>query len=203
MGRWFRATENPVLVAQHEKLWRRLRAVQGMPEVQTDFGSHGPANDQLSVDVGSQVARLSQLSAEERAELGLRLLLDQVQASAGYLFVVKEGEPSLIAPLHGEEPPPALYARLAHDLSSSTDMDATIATGDKGPLRAERRSDIATQVLYVVYLLENGTGVAGMLAAQQPEGRALRRPRPTFMSAVAAALFDASDTSRTSAPEVP
>jgi len=199
MGRWFRATENPVLIAQHEKLSRRLRAMQGMA-IGTELSAPSPANDQRTLDVQSALSRLTQLpAAEERAGFALRLLLDQIGASAGYLFVNRHDEASLIAPFHGEEPPPPLLDRVAIELRSASGTDEqTIATSDDLATRAQGRSEFSTQALYVIHLLENGGRILGALAALQPEGRGLRRPRPAFFNAVASALFDALETSGTS-----
>jgi tetratricopeptide (TPR) repeat protein len=199
MGRWFRGTENPVLIAQHEKLSRRLRAMQGIA-IGAEFGAQSPATEQRTLDVQSALSRLTQLrAAEERADYALRLLLDHIQASTGYLFVKKHDEPSLIAPFHGEEPPPALLERVAIELRSASETDErTIATTDGVATRAEGRSQLSTQALYVIHPLETGGRTRGVLAALQREGGGLRRPRRAFLNAVASALFDALEEGGTS-----
>ncbi|HKP55691.1 MAG TPA: protein kinase [Polyangiales bacterium] len=197
VGRWFRGTENPVLVARYEKLSRRVRAMAAATPVSTELYAPGPANDQLTVDVQSALSRLSQLmAADERAELALRMLLDHIHADAGYLFVNKGDSPSLIAPLHGEEPTPPLLTRVATELRGASEVDEqTVATRHDRISRGDSSPQLSTQALYVIHPLVNGARVLGALAALQPEERPLRRPRPAFFSAVASALFEVLETS--------
>jgi hypothetical protein len=129
--------------------------------------------------------------------------LDHIQATAGFLFSSKYGTPTLVAPVHGEEPPAALLARVSSELNgdAETDDQTVASSGEESGAPPAPDSQRSTQSLYVVHLLANGTRTLGALAALQPEGRPLRRPRPAFFGAVASALFQTIETGSASRAE--
>jgi hypothetical protein len=193
MERWFRSTENPVLIAQCEKLLRRVRELPGAAPSGRELLPLQSEPAPMTVDLKSALSRLTQLqAASDRAELALQLLLDHVQARAGFLFENARGAPRLIAPLHGEEPPPALLERVQGELATTiADEVRTLAL--RAPSRPADGSTSAAQ--YIVHVLADGARTLGALAVLPLEGQMLRTPRPGFLQAIAAATLQTFDSS--------
>ena len=210
---WFRATDNPVLIAQTEKL---CGACARSPALQpktscvrlSDLGrNHETAGWQtaLSELIAAACGRRACRRAAARA--------GTARSRAGYLFTVRSGEALLIAPRHGEEPSDALLARVRAAANSGSGVSAPLASVETGEVetRAQTRGSLGsstTEARYEVYALEDpddgddnpddpsamAEGVLGVLAVLVPPARLFRQPRPEFLRALGRALFPKAST---------
>jgi hypothetical protein len=198
--RWFRGTDNPVLIAQVEKLLRRVRAQSGAPEDDKRGLSEAGKTQENGSAWQTSLSQLSQLRADdERADFALRVAREQIRSNGGYLFAVRDGEPVLIAPRHGEEPSDALLARVSAAAKSSTLVSGSEVDTGEAQTRAQTRGGLgssATEARYEIFTLEDddSDSVLGVLAVLVPPARVFRQPRPEFLRALGHALFPRAST---------
>jgi hypothetical protein len=110
MGRCFKSTRNPSLVAQ----WERLREQSARGGT---FAAVDPAEGEVTTfhhDVDTLgTRRLSQLSAApDPYELALAMIMAQSKAKAGHLYLLEGDGISLKAATAHQEPPPGVEAEL-------------------------------------------------------------------------------------------
>jgi hypothetical protein len=187
---WFRATDNPVLIAHTEKLLRRVRSASGAPPEDRSRVAPDGARTQDAAPWQTGLSELSQLRAEgERAAEALRLTLVHTRSQAGFLFAVDDREPQLIAPRHGEEPAEGLLERVRVAARGGTQLAAASVAETQAP-RVDTRD-----TSYAIYALEDDDSehVVGVVAIERPT-RAFRAPRMEFLRALSRALFPKAST---------
>ncbi|HTU63293.1 MAG TPA: hypothetical protein VMF89_32755, partial [Polyangiales bacterium] len=188
MERWFRATDNPVLIAQSEKMLRRVRTLSGAPP---EDKARAGAETTRTQDAARWLTALSELTLlredHERAKQALRLALEQARSRGGFLFSVQADKPLLIAPRQGEEPPDVLMARVqvaavgGTQVSDGEDVEST---------RVASFANSGSDAEYAVFPLEDDEGhIVGVLALLIHPARAFRAPQPEFFDALSRALF--------------
>ncbi|MDH5671253.1 MAG: protein kinase [Myxococcales bacterium] len=200
MERYFHPTRNSALIAQCERVRRQAqRMLSGAAPTPAMASAADSGTDQTG---GSAHSLLSHChGAEERAQFALQILLNHVGGVEGFLFACDaEGALRLIAPQHGDEPPPALLERLRMELSGQGDSggELKIAAGRTGreslppPMRFQvswerfRTHRLATQ-------LNGHPKVVGAFAVRVGESEQLREPQPQFLESVARSLYEAGD----------
>jgi hypothetical protein len=193
--RWFRGTDNPVLIAQSERLLRRVRAQSGAPEDKPR--SVDTVRPPDTARWQTALSALTQLRADdERAQQPLRLALEHMRSKAGFLFEMAAEGPKLIAPQHGEEPAEALLERVRVAAEGSTLVAEQPAPETVEDTRVESFASLTTQANYAVYALEGDDGehIVGVLAVLIQPARAFRAPRPEFLRALTRAMFPRAST---------
>ncbi|HEX6241620.1 MAG TPA: hypothetical protein VFZ61_12020, partial [Polyangiales bacterium] len=113
MDHWFRRTDNPALIAQHQRLVKQARAagLLGDPEVgQLEVARAGVEHPEIAA------AFRGCRGPSERLQVALDLLLERSAAERGYLYLLEPGGLRCVAPASGVEPPDALRDQLAAQL---------------------------------------------------------------------------------------
>jgi hypothetical protein len=192
MERWFRSTDNPVLIAQSEKMQRRVRALSGAPP---EDKARAGAETTRTQDTARWQTALSELTMlredHERAEHALRLALEQARSRGGFLFSVQDDKPLLIAPRQGEEPPDVLMSRVHVAASGGTQLSDAERAQDAESTRVESFASAGSDAEYAVFALEDDSrdSVVGVLALLIHPARAFRAPQSEFLMALSRALF--------------
>ena len=121
--RCFVPTRNPVLVARYERLLRRIGAgpAPGDPgSSSSDVATAVFHPDTVGDTIGDALSRLSACpTASARAETVLTALRESVGAPRGYLYLLVDGEPLLVAPSAGAEPPTEVGEAAAERLAAT------------------------------------------------------------------------------------
>jgi len=201
MEHHFRPTRNPSLIAQCERL--RRRAVR-------DFGPGGEeaaAPDDAASSVEAEARTVGSLlshcrGAEERAQFALKLLVSHVRGKSGYLFSCEGGELALMAPRHGEEPPPEVVASLRAVLAEYTEAedevtDVTERSAIATSVRPEERSDVEAYQNIVLAVPRDGDYAVLGAAAVRVGRRGRTPPQQRFLQVLAQNLFEAGDVGAT------
>jgi tetratricopeptide (TPR) repeat protein len=189
MERWFRATDNPVLIAQSEKMLRRVRTLSGAPPEDKARAGTETTRTQDTARWQTALSELTLLREDhERAEHALRVAMAQARSRAGFLFSVQDGRTVLIAPRQGEEPPDVLLARVRSAAQGGTQLSEQQQAKDEESTRVESLASPSSEAEYAVYALEDEE-VVGVLALLIHPVRAYRAPRPEFLDALSRALF--------------
>lgn len=189
MERWFRATENPVLIARSEKMLRRVRALSGAPpedeaRAQADVRTQETARWQTAF---SELTLLRQ--DHERAEQALQLALEYARSGGGFLFSIQDGKPVLIAPRQGEEPPDVLLTRVSRAAQGGTALSEA-QEDDPEKTRVESFASPGSDAEYAVFALDDDVeNVVGVLVLLMHPARAFRAPTSEFLDALSRAVF--------------
>jgi len=201
--RYFAAASDPLLVAIHARLYEDgMRAGADTPDRSlTDTSSPpGPAEDTRDLRVAVRVALATATRPRERAERALQILLENVGLSVGFLFLWKQDEMTLAAPLHGEEPPDGLQAEATNlALESRTLHDA----GGQPPKRRRqwtRGRGESFQLLTLSAIVNSEPLVVAVLAFPL-RGAVFSPPSSLLLRAVSDALLAAGDAQPTFAPD--
>ena len=197
MERWFRATDNPVLIAQTEKMLRRVRALSGAPPEDVGRAGGDAARSGDTARWQTALAELTLLREDhERAEQALHLALQHARSRGGFLFSVHDGKPVLIAPRQGEEPPDVLSRRVRVAAEGGTIAADNEQACDAESTRVESFASPGSEAEYAVVALEgaDGDNVVGVLALLIHPGGAFRSLRPEFLDALSRALFPSVST---------
>jgi tetratricopeptide (TPR) repeat protein len=192
MERWFRVTDNPVLIAQSEKMQRRVRALSGAPPEDKARTGAETTRTQDTARWQTAMSELTMLREDhERAEHALRLAMEQARSRGGFLFCVQDDKPLLIAPRQGEEPPDVLMTRVQTAAMGGTQLSDAKGPEDAESTRVESLASSGSDAEYAVFALEgdDGDNVVGVLALLIHPARAFRAPKPEFLDALARALF--------------
>ncbi len=196
MEHWFRPTANPALIAQCERL---RREVKRLVEGQLPGGPPVLVSPDTSADesIASARSMLSQCQgSDQRAQFALDLLLNHVHARSGFLFAVQDGELSLVAPQHGDEPATELIERVKGDLGRDDEQATVVVDSNKRaslPPPVPIASNTETYRTFPLTLPgKDELRVVGVLAVSVGE-RALQPPQQAFLQAIARSLFEAGD----------
>lgn len=188
--RCFVPTRNPVLVARYERLLRRISAGP-RPEELDDGASEAatavfhPAT--ITDTIGAVLSRLSACAtASARADLALRALVEASEAEEGFLYLLVDGEPTLVAPSAGAEPPAGVSEAAMRRLQDS--HDAT----DDGTTLQHPRSGWASAMLYAEVAGKDEVVGAVVLHGEQPS-RSI--PSASLRHAVGQRLHEEGDAS--------
>ncbi|MCH9685688.1 MAG: AAA family ATPase [Deltaproteobacteria bacterium] len=185
----FVPTRNPVLVARYERL---LRHIGTAPQPSTA----DPSSSQVATAVfepqtqghtiGDAISLLSACrTADERAEQALATLRESVGASAGFLFLLHEGEPLLVAPSAGAEPPTGVSDAVRERLA--TVMEIT----EEGTTLQHARSGWVHVLLFAE--IEDRERVVGAVVLRiEPPGR---MPPSALRLAIGQRLYEEGDVS--------
>jgi hypothetical protein len=203
MEHWFRPTGNPALIGQCERMLRQVRRlVDGGPGA----GDAAPADGGSADDASAARSARSLLShcqgPEQRAQFALDLLLNHVRGESGFLFSFEGGALSLIAPQHGEEPPPQLLSRLHSDIAGQMeDEAATVVTKAPGSASLPPPMPVVeVEQVYRSYVLtipgRDELRIVGAVAVSVGE-KPLRPAQQAFLQGVARSLFEAGDAGAT------
>jgi hypothetical protein len=108
MEHWFARTENPTLIAQHQRL-----ADDGRQAGLLAGSRATPRPPRAGRDL-AQVRRsfMERRGPSERLQLAVDLLVEKSGAAAGYLYLLEPRGLSFAAPLVGSEPPASLLVEL-------------------------------------------------------------------------------------------
>ncbi len=207
MERWFRATENPALIAQCERVARQVRLhAQAAGE---EASPATQAEDELRSLEESVRSVLSQCAGpEQRAERALELLLHHLHAREGYLFTrqPREHALTLIAPQHGADPPSALQEHLLSVIAGFDDLndDATALVAHI-PTESERTKShvqIGEQSYRAILLTKEHDGVQTVVAtaAIRETDQRVRPASHKLLQVLATALYESGDAERVHEP---
>lgn len=188
--RCFVPTRNPVLVARYERLLRRIDA--GPPAGEAGDSTSDLATavfhpDTVTDTLGEALSRISACpTAAERAEQALRTLLDTVEASEGFLYLLVDGEATLMAPSAGAEPPAGVSEAVARRLAASQ------GGTDDGTTLQHPRSGWVSAMLYAELGGEDRVVGALVLHVAQPPGKL---PPASLRHAMGQRLHEEGDVS--------
>ena len=205
--RWFRPTQNPVLIAVHERLAELALTGEGSPDdVAGQAGAALVGTSSRSIMEGvSSVLSLCR-GKEERAMRALELLIEETAAASGYLFALQASGLELVAPTYGAEPPKVLVEGLravmdrvvAADETPESVEDVTVtstASATTGRAEWELR-DGDTQVTWRAILLRSRDRGRAMVSGAALVARGplpLRVPDTAFLDAIAGGLRERGD----------
>jgi tetratricopeptide (TPR) repeat protein len=188
--RCFVPTRNPVLVARYERLLRKVGAGArpGDPgESTSDLATAVFHSDTISDTIGEALSRLATCrTAAARAEQALRILLDSVGASEGFLYLWMDGEATLVAPSAGAEPPAGVSEAVARRLAASRE------TTDEGTTLQHPRSGWVSAMLYAEHGGDERVVGAVVLHVAEPPGQL---PPPGLRHALGQRLREEGDVS--------
>ncbi|MEM7155936.1 MAG: AAA family ATPase [Myxococcota bacterium] len=184
----FVPTRNPVLIARYERLMRTLGAgpettAEGLSNNDIATAVFDPAT--IEDTVGTALSRLSAChDAAERAEQTLSILRASAGALDGFLYLLTNGRPTLVAPSAGREPPPAVVELAKRRLGPMDDADEDHLTVEAP------RSGWASAVLYADSDgQEHRVGVV-VIELEQPESRL---PPASLRRALGQRLYEEGD----------
>jgi tetratricopeptide (TPR) repeat protein len=187
----FVPTRNPVLVARYERLLRKIGAGPkpddiGDAQAEAATAVFHPAT--ITDTVGAALSRLAACpTASARAEQALRALLEGSDADEGFLFLLVDGRPQLVAPSAGAEPPAGVSEAVARRLAASQ-ADAT----DLGTTLQHPRSGWTTAMLHAEIDGEDRAVGAVVLHATGAHGR---MPGTSLCHALGQRLYEEGDAS--------
>jgi len=188
--RCFMPTRNPVLVARYERLLRKIGAGP-MPEDLDDAQSNAATAvfhpETITDTIGGALSRLSTCrTATARAEQALKALLESSDASEGFLYLLIDGEATLVAPSAGAEPPAGVSEAVVRRLAASQD------TTDDGTTLQHPRSGWVSAMLYAELGGEDRVVGAVVLHVEQRPGKI---PSATLRHALGQRLHEEGDVS--------
>ncbi len=109
--RCFVPTRNPVLIARYERLRRQLDRNTQAAEAgssRSDIATTVFNPDTVTDTIGDAMSMLSACrTPDQRAQRALDTLAQSVGNTQAYLYLLRDGEPTLVAPSAGAEPPVA------------------------------------------------------------------------------------------------
>lgn len=207
MERWFRATENPALIAQCERVARQLRLqAQAAGE---EASPATPSADELRSIEETVRSVLSQCAGpEQRGARALELLLHHLHAREGYLFTHQPREHvlRLIAPQHGADPPSALQEHLLEMIAGFDNLndDATALVADipTGSEKTKSHVQIGEQSYRAILLTKEHDGVQTVVAtaAIRETDQDVRPASHHVLQILATALYESGDAERVHEP---
>lgn len=189
----FVPTRNPVLVARYERLLRRIGA--GPVPGDVDGGSTSNVAtavfhpDTVTDSIGDALSQLSACpTAAARAERALEELREAAGASRGYLYLLVDGEATLVAPSAGAEPPEEVAEAAVEHLGSAEDGS------DVDAMREHSRSEArwASALLFAEIDGEDRAVGAVVLRVDEAHGRA---PPASLRHALGQRLHEEGDAS--------
>jgi len=207
----FRRTRNPALVARAERLSEAGKLHEArMAEVYEPATqrSTGALRAQISAEVSVVATEAvttpppsevrSWVSAvlsgcrgsSERATRALQLVVSEMRAAAGYLFLRHQGKLVLAAPTFGEEPPPELVKAVARSVNAPDEI-ATVVELRRGDLeKLEWKSvPLTLQVGELRVVIGGIAAIAGAVA--------LKDANPKLLEEIARELYEAGDVTHT------
>ncbi|HEY6562469.1 MAG TPA: protein kinase [Polyangiaceae bacterium] len=188
MQDWFEKTENPALMAQCQRLTAEGRAaglLEVSAEAQRDAQREGEAVKVAAAFSGCR-------GPAARLQTALDLLVQQAQASHGYLYLMEPGGLRFAAPAVGFEPPEALLEELGRRVSElcDDDVETVIVTATSLSSPSAERNDYRTVLLT---LLRTGElvviGVVALFTGDEP----LELLSSAFVEEVARGIYDSGD----------
>jgi hypothetical protein len=129
MEQRFRATRNPALIAQCDRIAERARRAGVRTSLQPASHSQPVLMPRVTgLSVEQTLAELT--AAADRNQYALQLVMQHTHAKVGYLYLLEDDAMRLAAASHPHEPPAALEARLKElalraEVESLTDDEAT------------------------------------------------------------------------------
>lgn len=178
MERAAEPTANPALLQQCAALRAEIAAF----ERSTSSPPQGGPSDPDSTSTAASPMALDVSASQQRVEQALQLIVEQAGGLSGYLFAIVRGKSSLLAPLHGPDPPEHLLDQVSRDLRTfqrarrraTTDQAAIHATvitlHEASPAGPPPRA----QEYRTVILSRDGEAVDGVVAVLEgPKPRVL------------------------------
>ncbi|MFI5308484.1 MAG: AAA family ATPase, partial [Polyangiales bacterium] len=184
MVRYYASTGNPALIALCERFAAESQLKSrdtGPPVSVVDFGDAQPDTEILlhgCVDAGA------------RAERALALLLGSVRAQRGYLYAVEEGGMQLLAPLHGDEPPPDLELWVRAQLDSNGDSAVTVVDDAQSGSRPHASRALLPRRLCELILGDTGCERLVGVAVVEAEGSVWAPPPRELLRGIARGLWE-------------
>lgn len=190
IGRLCVSTGGSSLSGKHARLLREATLTARFEAVASGasrLGGNDASHTTLASDLKTRFEKCA--GAEERAELALRVVVDAAAASAGFLYLFREGELQLAAATAGELPSPGLEDDLAEWLAHlQNETTATITS-------AARSTRTQSSPFHIVELFAGKPSELVMVGIAALKGAADRvRPVPQdLLQALGDSLFEAGD----------
>jgi hypothetical protein len=201
VDRWFRQTRNPVLIARSQALqsaWER--SVEEVALSSDARAAAGGVDTQAQTNGSAILALITGCKGpEERAERALEVLIEASVANSGFLYLIRDNELRLVAPLIGEEPAPAVVDELWQAIEVSSELvEVDDATSDAVTIEVAQmlpaRWDSGPQRWIPLVLTLGHSRVVGAAAVVSGvDGAGPRRPDPAVVAQVARGLYEAGD----------
>jgi tetratricopeptide (TPR) repeat protein len=202
VGRWFRPTKAPSLIARFEQLAKQGAALLG-EAMQALLPPLTEAESQARTVARVQSAMSACRDRTERAHHSLRLILDHAGANAGYLFV-RSGSGLQLAASEALEPPSdeltASLQSVVEDCDTETKTAIGVVNGrptlELGAPRSSPPSVPPLSERYHTHLLwSEADGERMLVGAAAVSSNAMRPVSSAFLEAIAGVLI-APDTER-------
>jgi hypothetical protein len=197
MEQWFRRTDNPALIAQHQRLTKQAR-VAGLLERDVAEPEASPAGLELpEIAAAFRGCR----GPAERLQVALELILERTAAERGYLYLLEPDGLRCVAPAAGAAPPERLRDQLAALIEPlQRTRQEPGPTGLASLPGAESRVDgtveppLPSDWICVPLEVGQGGAVRALGAVALVPGAAAFTPAdPAVLEAIARALFQADD----------
>jgi hypothetical protein len=199
VGRWYRPTKAPSLIASFEQLAKRGAAL--LPDgAQSLLPEEANAESQARTVARVQSAMSVCRDRTERAQHSLRLILDHAGANQGYLFT-RVGEQLELTASEALEPPPEELTASLQELVVERDGEAKTAFGrptlDLGRPRSSQPSLPESAVRYHTHLLWTGHGAErNLVGVAAISSNSMRPVSAAFLDAIAGVLAAKDSDSR-------
>lgn len=188
--RCFVPTRNPVLIARYERLRRVLgRGARPEPAGSSDgdlaTAVFSPAT--LTDTIGDAMSMLSACrSAAERAQRALDTLRQAIDAPQAFLYLLRDGRPTLVAPSAGAEPPAGVGDAVARRIAAAQDST------DEGTTLQHPRSGWVSSMLYAEIGGDDRVVGAVVMRVDDPSSGS---PPASLRFAIGQRLYDEGDVS--------
>lgn len=203
--RHFVPTRNPVLIARYERLRRRIGegtrpgdAGSSSSDVATlvfdPEAAHNTAHDTAHDSLDEALSLLSAChTPAERAQRALDTLREAAGSKQAFLYLLRDGEPTLVAPSAGSEPPAAIAEDVARRIAAAQDSART----EEGKTLEHPRSGWLSAMLHAT--IEGDERVVGavVLRIHAPPSPS---PPASLRRAIGRRLYEEGDISLTGDP---
>jgi hypothetical protein len=135
VGRWFRETRDPALVARHEQLSRIIGASGAQPQLASDARS-GSSPPPRMMTVLHRLRHGGEHTRSGTAEWALQQLSELTGSQEGYLFLVEDGELRCAARLSSSDDEDVVAAWVGDQLAAfgeDMDVETSLTTAVSAP----------------------------------------------------------------------
>ncbi len=190
--RCFVPTRNPVLIARYERLRRQLdRSAQAAEagSSRSDIATTVFNPETVTDTIGDAMSLLSACrTPAQRAERALDTLRDSVGQPQAYLYLLRDGEPTLVAPSAGAEPPVGVNDAVARRIGAAQEST------DEGTTLQHPRSGWVSSMLYAEIDGDDRVVGAVVMRVDSPPAK---QPSASLRFAIGQRLYEEGDISLT------